>query len=318
MARKPEDTRRYEEGQVKFSEALPTYTQSGLPEEDEGVLNIVSTPTGSQLETGELASPNFISGQKGWRVDSDGKAEFSDIKIFGIPDVQTFTANGTWSKPSSGSIAFIQMWGGGGSGAGTDGSGSATGGGGGAYTEEWVLLTDLGDTETVTIGAGGVGVDPTTKAHGNDGNNTTLGSILTAYGGGGGRYGNSASATGGGGGGLLSAGSGGTAGSVDGGAAGNTSGGAGGDTLYGGAGGGGADGSSTTGTGGNSYYGGAGGGSNCSGASASSGGTSKIGGAGGDGDGTDGTQPAGGGGGLQSGSGTSGAGGDGKCIVTVF
>jgi hypothetical protein len=100
----------------------------------------------------------------------------------GVADTQTFTGSGTWTKPSSGTIAIIRVWGGGGSGASRTTTGDAGGGGGGAYNELVIPLALLGATETVTVGAGGTGVSGNTN--GNNGSNTTFGSWLTAYGGG--------------------------------------------------------------------------------------------------------------------------------------
>jgi hypothetical protein len=122
----------------------------------------------------------------------------------GAVDRQTFNSSGTWNKPASGNIALIQCWGAGGSGAKhSTVTEEAGGGGGGGYTERLVLLSSLGATETVTVGAGGAGVSGT--ADGNAGGNTTFGSHLTAYGGGAGSQ-STTNAAGGGGGGAIGAG----------------------------------------------------------------------------------------------------------------
>lgn len=252
-------------------------------------------------------------------------------------DVQTFTASGTWTKPVSGTIAEIEMWGAGGGG----GRGSVLGGGGGAggYKRELVPLSALGATETVTIGAGGAGAT-SNNTNGSAGGNTTFGSWFTAYAGGGGSGSAGTDGDGGGGGGWLGAGGTsstdpGTAGAPAdgnlhggtlGGAASATTGSAGGAGYYGGGGGGGSaenDGGSTSagGAGGASVYGGGGGGGTGF-TTAAPGGTSKFGGAGGDGGvgatstGSNGVAPAGGGGGGRAGNGGNGA--DGKVRVTVW
>jgi len=252
------------------------------------------------------------------------KADGASVAGGGGTDVQNFTASGTWNKPAAGTVAFIEMWSGGGSG----GKNNAGGGGGGVYVSRWMLVTALGATESVTVGAGGA-AQATLNNNGNDGGDTTFGVHLTAFGGGGGGGGGGA---GGGGGGAQSKGNNiGEGGAPNGGSIGSKHrdgyGGAGGGATgannggrsgFGGAGGGGG-GSGSHGNGGNAFYGGAGGGGTEN-AIGGSGGISKNGGDGGAGapaGGTAGIQP-GGGGGATDDTGSSGAGGDGQCIVTVF
>lgn len=230
-------------------------------------------------------------------------------------DYQPFTTNGTWTKTSgttASSRVLIEEWGAGG-GGGTNAS--SGGGGGGAYCYLWVLASAMGATETVTVGTGG----GTATA----GGNSSVGSLLTAYGGGGAS--NLASSGSAGGGGCQSVGvssTGGVNGKNGGGPAGGvgsssngTNGGAfgggagagqgaglsGGDGGYGGGGGSGNTGGSAHG--GNAYYGGAGGGS-------LAGGTSVFGGNGGA-DSVAGSAPAGGGG-------RNAAGARGEVRITTF
>ena len=160
------------------------FEQYEIPEPEEPELPIVPIPGGATLQDGEFKSPNFVTTQRGWRIDSDGNAEFNRITLRGIPDVQTFTASGTWTKPANGEMALIQAWGAGGSGGrGTDTNQGGGGGGGGAYVERWMPVDDLTATVAVTIGAGGASVN-TSNTAGNAGGNTTFGSVVTAYGGG--------------------------------------------------------------------------------------------------------------------------------------
>jgi len=259
-------------------------------------------------------------------------------------DRQTFNGSGTWTKPGSGTVAIIECWGGGGSGGhGSSANRGGGGGGGGAYTYLVIALASLGATETVTIGAGGAAQTVGDTA-GNVGGTTTFGAWLSAFGGAGGG-GAAASAAGGGGGGAFSAG---TVGGADGGAGGGPGGGAGGtgsaaggDSALGGGGGG--DFAASTGVGGKSYWGGAGGGGGTTTNPGSAGGDSIFGGAGGGGGATSvaggaggtskaggnggagnidtnaataGTQPGGGGGGSEAAN--SGAGGNGRVVVTAW
>lgn len=100
-------------------------------------------------------------------------------------EVQTFDSSGTWTKPSFGSLARIQVWGAGGGGA-RDSFGNGSGGGGGGYFEITVPLATLGATEVVTIGAGGTG-RTASAGDGTDGGSSSFGSLASAAGGGGGK-----------------------------------------------------------------------------------------------------------------------------------
>lgn len=264
-----------------------------------------------------------IGNASGNRLTWDG----SSLVVKGtVADVQTFTSSGTWTKPSGGSMAFIQAWGGGGSG-GLDTGGTnptAGGGGGGGYTERWIPISDLGSTETVTIGSGGAArVQAGGTAAGATGGTTSFGSHVVVYGGGGGDA--NGEPNGGGGGSAIGAGGTYTAGGLDAGVGGEGSTRTdAGDGTTGGSGGGFGDAGSSPGYAGNALYGGAGGGG--AGGGARDGGTSRYGGDGGAGSDTvnvsggDGDQPGGGGGGhaQNSSTGSSGAGGDGKVVVTVI
>jgi hypothetical protein len=227
-------------------------------------------------------------------------------------DYQAFTGSGTWTKPSgfgSEARAFIQVWGAGGGGGRANASGNAGGGGGGAYVERWILLSSLGSTETVTIGAAGAG-GASNDTNGTAGGNTTFGAWLTGYGGGGGGRAAADASAGSGGGGTWAA-------------AGTTAGG--GNATNSDAPSKGGIGASVTSSGGccpvetntaasNSHSGGGGGGGKNN-ATLIAAGTSVIGGSGGA-SGVAGTAPGGGGGGNVNAE--AGAGAAGQCFVTVF
>lgn len=204
--------------------------------------------------------------------------------------VVEFTSSGTWTKNAGLQRIRVQAWGGGGGGSSVAGTGTGAGGGGGGYIEAWFEVSELGATETVTIGGGG---SPT-----NDGENTTFGSLLTAYKGSG-----------------ASGGSAGTGGDIQAGSTSFRGGANGGVGIYWGGGGGG-----QTSNGGSALFG-AGGGGGANSVTAYSGGTSVYGGNGGSGSvsgtASNGTAPGGGGGGANN-SNTAGSGADGKVIVTEY
>lgn len=255
--------------------------------------------------SGQVLSTNG-SGTLSWATASAGG-----------PNRQVFNASGTWTKPASGSLVVIEVWGGGGAG----GKSYGFGGGGGGYTRCERLLADLTATVTVSVGSGG-GPVTAANATGNTGGTSSFGTYCYAYGGLGGTRNVEASGYGSGSGGGstpaaatddITEGRGcvyamiptdipsyywtsPTKGFWKGGGGGCTGDGA--MSAYGGGGGGGA-GYGVVSAGGASINGGAGGASGVTSA------------------GLSGTQPGGGGGGTHTGA-SSGAGGPGRVIVTVW
>ena len=150
----------------------------------------------ANLGTGTANSTTFLRGDKTWAAPS------------GTVNVQTFNSSGTWTKPASGSMARIQVWGGGGGAGRANATNRQTGGGGGGYNEITVPLSTLAASVTVTVGAGGAGRSGSTGV-GSVGGTSSFGALLSAFGGGGGGGDTIAltARTGGGGGGALSAGS---------------------------------------------------------------------------------------------------------------
>jgi hypothetical protein len=304
---------------------------SYIPTSDEKAALVgTGTPNSSNKYVTNDDTSATVSANKVVRGNASGK--INSTWIAGLTNYQVFITTGSWTAPaasiaSPNSIVFVQVWGGGGAGGGSTSGQSGTGGGGGGYNQAYFRLSDLGTSETVTIGAGGTGVS---QAAGNVGGNTTFGSKLTSYGGGGGSHNNG----GGGGGGNTGVGTvggatGGAGGDILGGAASTASnfgGGGGGSSAVGGAsvyGGGGGGGNSA---GGLSIYAGGGGGSVDSGdGTPKAGGLGVVyggnGGAGGQNAvGVAGTAPAGGGGGSWSNSAAyaGGAGARGECRVWVI
>lgn len=123
--------------------------------------------------TGTPSSSTYLRGDGAWAAAG------------GSVDVQTFNASGTWTKPSTGSMARIQVWSGGAGGMRYNVSADLVGGAGGGYIEKTVPLSTLGATESVIVGAGGAG-RTASSGLGSDGGNSSFGSHVIVYGGSGG------------------------------------------------------------------------------------------------------------------------------------
>ena len=103
-------------------------------------------------------------------------------------DVQTFTADGTWTKPSGTNSVEVQVVAAGGGGGGAESlntSNAAGGGGGGGGGSAFEHITSgLGASETITVGTGGAG--GTSAGTGTTGGSSSFGSHCSATGGDGG------------------------------------------------------------------------------------------------------------------------------------
>ncbi len=110
------------------------------------------------------------------------------------PDIQTFTASGTWGKPTNAkSVMVTLIGGGGGGGSGRRGAASTVrcgggGGGGGGFTQVTLDASGLPATVAVTVGAAGSGgaaqtVDSTDGVAGVSGGSSIFGAFARAFGG---------------------------------------------------------------------------------------------------------------------------------------
>jgi hypothetical protein len=116
-----------------------------------------------------------------------------------LPDIQTFTSNGTWTKPPGAVHTTIYAIGQGGGGAGGRGPAGNVrrgggGGAGGAVTMVTLAADDLGATESVVVGSAANGgaaqtVDSTNGVSGTAGVATQFGTKVYAHGGSGGEFG---------------------------------------------------------------------------------------------------------------------------------
>ena len=127
-----------------------------------------------------------------------------------LPDIQIFTADGTWTKPQGCKTVYMELYGGGGSGGGghNAGSGDAGGGGGGGSMVRGVFPADslpasltVDVADSVAGGAVNNAGNPGLETHVSGGTFT-----FKAYGGGAGMRGGSVGNERGGGGGGGGAG----------------------------------------------------------------------------------------------------------------
>ena len=207
-----------------------------------------------------------------------------------------FTGSGTFTKPPGYSTLNGILWGGGGSGNSGGFLNGSGGGGGGCGHSFSIISSFFSNSCTVTIGAGGAGINSGT---GNAGGDSSFDGKIYGYGGAGATTSGS-TPSGGTGGGIFASGSPNTPSGDNPGFGGAKAGGFG---YAGGAGGG------TANIGGNSFYGGAGGGGH-SASTNYAGGTSTFGGAGGAAPSGAGSAPGGGGGGRYNNTSGSGARGE--------
>jgi hypothetical protein len=102
--------------------------------------------------------------------------DFTSIVLRAFDPI-TITSSLTFTVPPGCGIC-VEAWGGGGSGRG--GGTVAGGGAGGQYVTRTFGANSFGSTISIVVGAGGAAP---LSANGNDGGNTTFGSLLTAHGG---------------------------------------------------------------------------------------------------------------------------------------
>lgn len=123
----------------------------------------------------------------------------SVVTLGGSTVTTIFEADGTWVKPSAGTVAQVIVIGGGGGGgtaADPDADAGGSGGSGGAMSTAWFPFTDLPDDVDVGVGAGGQGGRPISgETTAKSGGRSFFGPYLYAGGGKGGKSQASASQT---------------------------------------------------------------------------------------------------------------------------
>ena len=100
----------------------------------------------------------------------------------GLQNIQVFTSNGTWNKPSGITRIKVYVTGGGGGGGSHNGDDANGGGGAGATAIEVIDVTSVSSV-SVTVGSGGGGASGNTNSGAGDGNASSFGSYCTGGGG---------------------------------------------------------------------------------------------------------------------------------------
>lgn len=165
-----------------------TKTNPYVLEADLATPNLSVTDEGTVIRTG-VVGLNFIGG--GVQASTGGAGEVvvnvpAPTGIAGITvSVQSFTANGTWTKPANLLWVSVELVGGGGGSGGNQVTTSVQnaasgGGGGGGYARKTIPAASLGPTVAVTVGAGGA--QGSTGA-GGAGGTSSFGALLSATGG---------------------------------------------------------------------------------------------------------------------------------------
>jgi len=174
------------------------FTVNGTALEFSQVLNITST------------SPVTVPDDTVWKLESALKEQNSSSYksvSFSVPGTYS------WTTPSCAETICVELWGGGGGGAGGYYTGTASqrrpggGGGGGGFGSECFAVSP-NTTLSIVVGGGGIAGQGqsssiTASGHGQPGTNSSVGSLITAYGGAGGQV-STGTSTGGAGGSATS------------------------------------------------------------------------------------------------------------------
>ena len=146
-----------------------------------GTERLEATNSGIRIDDAFTLPTTDGSADQVLKTNGSGTVSWGDAGGGVASDYQQFTTSGTWTKPSDATWVYVEAIGGGGGGSGCAFAGDrAQGGGGGMFTYKLFRASDLGSTETVTIGSGGSGGY---QAGGTDGGSSTFGSHLEAKGG---------------------------------------------------------------------------------------------------------------------------------------
>lgn len=137
----------------------------------------------------QLPSGDGTSGQALFTNGNNALAWRNIPTLLQSGNYQEFTSSSTWNKPSGCTIVYVECVGGGGGGGGgrrgtsTSDRGGGGGGAGGIFVSRYLPASEVGDTVTVTVAAGGSGgagasVDSTNGSSGSVGGTSSFGTLL--------------------------------------------------------------------------------------------------------------------------------------------
>ena len=173
-----------------------TKTNPYVLEADLATPNLAVTDEGTVIRTG-VVGLNFTGGGVQASTGAAGEVVVNVPAPTGIAGitmtVQTFTANGTWTRPANLLWVSVELVGGGGGSGGVAATsstqnGASGAGGGGGYVRKLIPAASLAASVAVTVGAGGT-AGAATPAAGGTGGTTSFGAACSATGGGGGAVG---------------------------------------------------------------------------------------------------------------------------------
>lgn len=154
----------------------------------------LSTIADAALVTNSAGAIGFATGLAGDVLTSNGAGSPPSMLPLsrGLQSLQVFESSGTWNRPSGITHILVYCIGGGGGSGGADGVGSGNesegaGGGAGGISIKFIDVSLL-PSESVTIGAGGLG-GTVGISDGIAGGTSSFGAIISATGGGGGQNG---------------------------------------------------------------------------------------------------------------------------------
>jgi len=146
-----------------------------------GLTAIANGGTGQITAAAAIAAllPNQ-SGNSGKSLTTDGSAlTWALSSVFNSYTFDYTGSTQTWTKPTTGNLALIFIWGGGGSGATNNEGPGDSGGGGGGCGFGVFPLSDLTSTVSISIGQGGT--RPSDDSSGNNGGNSTFGTTSDSF-----------------------------------------------------------------------------------------------------------------------------------------